>query len=339
MSWSFIEHISGYLARPRLGDQKSPTQWPSEATTLMTNDYGEEVYIGKCQRAAFFRLLVDNYNFSEKYRMFADLVLTIEEKALPPDPYLLWLWKCGELYEEYCVQLAKESGVFVSAQTPVFIPEYNVSGKLDIVVIDPETGKFRIVEVKSVYGFGANVVLGSPAERAKGLLGTPRESNLMQIGLYQWWYANKRDDFAEGLLTYGARDTGRFAEYAITVEEENTKNFIFYQGIAPNTTRKVNSGISIENILSNYEYVSKCVDSGEIPPRSFTHRFDEETLQKLFDRGELNKTDAEQFSKRKQQLADGKARVVKQVERGNWQCRLCGYFDLCYDKDENPTEL
>lgn len=342
-NWSFISHITNYLARPRLGDQKAPTQWPSEASYSSTNEHNEEAIVGKCRRSAFFRLLLDNYNFSPKYDVYKHLVEDINSRKLPTDTYMRWIWKQGELYEDYCVQMAKESGVFIAGQTAVYVPALNVSGKIDLVVINPITEKYQIVEVKSVYGFGANVVLGTPGQRKKGLLGEPRESHLMQLGIYQWWYANAREEFGPGLLTYGARDTGRFAEYEVTVEEVEVdgvvKNYIFYQGNSPNSTPKVNSGITIEGMGNQYREIAKSVDSGLPPKRDFELLYSEERLNELHERGELSKKDSEQLVKRKQQISEGKTRLVKPVEKGDWQCRLCNYRNVCYNEDKSPREL
>lgn len=342
--WSFIQHVTDYLARPGLGDQKAPTQWPSEATAIVENEYGEPEVIGKCRRSAYFRLLLDAYSFSPTYEVFKPLVDKLVQEKIEVDPYMRWIWVAGNLYEDYCVNVAKEAGVFISGQTQVYVPEVNLSGKIDLVVINPSTKLFHIVEVKSVYGFNANRVLGTPAERKKGILGTPRESHLMQLGLYQWWYANAREEFGKGLLVYGARDTGRYAEYEVTVEpveneDGTTTDYIFYQGNSPCKTKKTNSGISIQSILNEYKQIAKSVDSGEIPDRDFDMRYDEEKLQLLFDRGQLSKRDSEQFEKRKAQIAEGKSRVVKQVEKGDWQCNYCSFRNICYNEDSSPREL
>ena len=342
-SWSFISHITNYLARPKLGDQKAPTQWPSEASYVFTNEYKEQQVVGKCRRSAFFRLLLDNYNFSADYNVYQHLVEDINSRKIPTDPYLRWIWKQGELYEEYCVQMAKESGVFIAGQTQVYVPELNLSGKIDLVVINPSTNKYQIVEVKSVYGFGANHVLGTPGERKKGFLGEPRESHLMQIGVYQWWYANVREEFGPALLTYGARDTGRFAEYEVTVEETEidgvVKNYIYYKGNSPNKTKKKNSGITIEDMGLQYKAIANNVAAGTPPDRDFELRYSDERLEILLERGELSKKDSEQLIKRKQQISEGKTRLVKPVEKGDWQCRLCSYKDVCYNEDNSPRNI
>ena len=342
--WSFISHVTDYLARPRLGDQKAPTQWPSEATALIKNEYGDLVVEGKCRRAAYFRLLLDTYSFSPHYELYKPLVEQLKQEMLPVDPYMRWIWAAGNLYEDYCVDIAKEAGVYIAGQTQVYVPEANISGKLDLVVINPTTKLLHIIEVKSVYGYNANKVLGTPAERKRGQLGSPRTSHLMQIGLYQWHYANQREEFGPGLLVYGARDTGRYAEYEITVEptldeDGETRNYIFYQGNSPCRTGKINSGLYIENLIEQYRYIAKCVDSGEIPARDFSARYDEDKITTLFERGELSKKDTEQYVKRKKQLEEGKSRVVKAVEKGDWQCNYCSYRQICYNEDNTSKEL
>ena len=331
MSWSFIRHISQYLERPKLSEQKAPTLWPSSATAIV----GDEV-LGKCRRQSYFRYAKDSYFFDKKYEHLEPLVEIIDEHKLPPSKYLRWIWIQGELYEDYCVNMAKESGVFIAGQVSVYVPKYNISGKIDLIVINPETTKMHIVEVKSVYGFNANSVLGTEAQHKKNIIGTPRDSHLMQLGIYQWWYANNNEDFGPGLLTYGARDTGRYAEYLITVEKcEDGLDYIFYQGHTPVTTEKVNSGITIQSILEGYKIVADAVNEEviSIPPPDFELKYSEEKITQLYEDGLLNKTDKAQYEKRKKQIEEGKKRIVKAVEKGDWQCRFCDYKTICNDKE------
>ena len=330
MTFSFIETITNQLDRVNLGEQKAPTLWPSAATTTIDGKA-----VGKCRRQAFYRYATDSYNFSEDYDHYKDLVTSINENKQPISKYLRWIWRAGELYEEYCVDLAKEAGIYVAAQTSVYIPKLNVSGKLDLVVVNPETNKYQIVEVKSVYGFNANSVMGTDSQRKKGVLGQPRESHLMQLGIYQWWYGNP-NDWDPGILVYGARDTGRYAEYLLTVEhvEEEGEDFIFYQGNAPCLTEKVNSGISMQNIMRNYKFTLDALESGVVPDRDYYLAYTEEMIDNMYEAGQLNKTDTAQYEKRKKQIEEGKTRLVKPVEKGDWQCRLCEYQAHCYKEDD-----
>ena len=177
--------------------------------------------------------------------------------------------------------------------------------------------------------------MGTDSQRKKGILGQPRDSHLMQLGIYQWWYGNP-NNFDPGVLVYGARDTGRFAEYLVTVEhvEELGEDYIFYQGNAPCQTEKVNSGISMQTIMRNYKLILDSLEKQEIPPRDFYLSYTEEMIDALYEAGELNKTDTAQYEKRKKQIEEGKTRLVKPVEKGDWQCRLCEYQAYCYKEDD-----
>lgn len=335
MTWSFITHITNHLTRPRLGEQKQPTLWPSGATSQVDGNL-----VGKCRRQNFLRYAKDNYAFSSEYSHLENIYKLVKEKTISPSVYSQWIWRAGELYEQYCIDVAKESGVFIAEQVPIYIPEFNVSGKIDLVTINPDTGKYHIVEVKSVYGFNANSVLGTDSQRKNGSLGQPRESHLMQIGIYQAWYGNPNEDFAEGLLVYGARDTGKYAEYLITVElnEDDNKHYIHYKPNSPCIGPKVNSGITLESILLNYKLVQDSLTSGEVPARDYDLRYSQEKIEDMYQNGLLGKVDTAQHEKRKKQIEEGKKRLVKPVEKGDWQCRLCEYKNICYSEEGEPIE-
>lgn len=341
--WAFIEHVTDSLGKSRPGDSKQPTLWPSEATALVETD-GKTKVVGKCRRATFFRFLLENYKFYDKYKIWAPLVEEIKINALPIDRYMLWIWRQGELYEDFLVEQAKITGVFLSGQTVVYIPKFNVSGKKDIEIINPQTHKTSIVEAKSVYGFGANVVLGTPSDRRKGLLGEPRDSNLMQIALYHWWHASEDETYEASRLVYGARDTGRYAEYLVetSTQKDGTIN-ILYKNNAPNVGSWVLSDITINSILAQYENQQLWLDGGYIPEADFSISYSEEKLAELYAADELAKTDKEQYEKVMERRKENNEKIalgqktkvdLKQIEKGDWQCGYCSYRKVCFD-DKN----
>lgn len=349
--WAFIEHCTDHLERPRSGDSKHPTLWPSEASAVITNQYDEQVVVGKCRRAILFRYASHNYDFYPKYAHLATLVQELKEKAVPVDRYMRWIWRAGELYEDYLTDIAKESGVYEGTQIIVYIKEYNISGKIDIRIINPETHKFSNIEVKSVHGFGGNTVLGTPSDRRNGRLGTPRDGNLMQIAIYHWWHASSDEGYEDSRLVYGDRGTGRYAEYLVKTEEDEDGTIkILYKGQAPCNTEWVESPITINSILQEgYQYVQNHLDGGAIPPRDFDKRYSEERILQQYERGELSKAHAAQVDKRaarvtenEERVADGKApkKQLNRVEKGDWQCRFCQYQNVCYDPDSGePRDL
>ena len=58
MNWSFIQHATDHLSKPRFGEQKQPTLWPSSATAEIDGKV-----LGKCRRQNFLRYAKDNYAF------------------------------------------------------------------------------------------------------------------------------------------------------------------------------------------------------------------------------------------------------------------------------------
>jgi hypothetical protein len=349
-NWSTLEHITQHLQRPRFGDSKHPTLWPSEGSAIIKNEYDEDIVVGKCRRAAYFRYAVDNYKFYEKYKYLKPLVENIGLKYQKPEPYTYWIWKAGDLYEEYCIQAAKESGIYISDQVPIYLKEHNISGKIDLQVINPNSCKYRLCEVKSVYGFGANYVLGTQTRWNNQSLGTPRDSNLIQIALYHFHRAMNDSQFEASSLLYGARDTGRFAEYSVVTQlDEDGTTYIYYKGIAPFETPTVKSPITIDSILNDgYKYIVDHLLSSRIPCRDYEIKYSPEKIALLYERGKLNKTETTQIDKIKkrkedniERIAEGKKplKELKSVQKDDWQCRFCNYKQVCYDKNNQPLDL
>ena len=339
--WSFIGHLTDALQMPRLGENKLPTLWPSEGSAIIKNEHNEDIIVGKCRRAAFFRYLIECYNFYPKYSFWRPLAESLHRNKIPPTPYLLWLWKMGEMYEDYCIAMAKDSGVYIASQVPLYVKSHNISGKQDIIVINPQTHKYSTIETKSVYGFNAGSVIGRSL-RDKYIPGVPRDSNLIQIALYDWHFSSPNEDFEESRLDYGARDTGGKAEYIITTEldPETEITHIKYKQIDPQECAEKTSPITINSILNQYTYIQSALDTGEIPPRDFDLQFSEDKIQLMYERGELAKGDTERHEKWLDFKQGKRARNVKAVQKGDWQCRYCNWANVCYDsKDSSPKEL
>lgn len=346
VKWSLSQHISNHLGKARLGDVRPPSLWPSEASASLKNDYDEPYVVGACRRSTFFRYTVANYYFYPDTTIYDELASEIITLETPPDRYQKWVWEAGKLYEDFVVEMSKQSGVYVDSQIQIVVPNYNLVGKLDLIVRNPITEKLVAEEIKSVYGHGGNEVLGTPSMRNKNMMGNPRESNLMQIALYDWHLRSRLGDMLESShLFYGARDTGRDAEYSVTTYLENEVTKIKYQGVAPNITSPVVSKITIDNILSNYNYVRSHFEQQIIPPRDYELVFSEEHIHKLYQRDELTKTDVEQYEKIQARLTENKERIsagkepkkeLKPVIKGDWQCSKCQYARICYDADQKP---
>jgi hypothetical protein len=199
-----------------------------------------------------------------------------------------------------------------------------------------------------VYGFGGNVVLGTPSERRKGGSGKPKDPNLMQTALYHWWHASEDDAYEESRLVYGSRDTGRYGEYLVKTENVDGVVEILYKPHTPNPGAWITSGITINSILEEYRNQQLWLDAGTIPARDFNILYGEEELAELYAEGELNKTEVQQYEKVLERREENKALIqngdkpkkeLKQIEKGHFACSFCSFSPICYDKNNVPRTL
>ena len=75
-----------------------------------------------------------------------------------------------------------------------------------------------------------------------------------------------------------------------------------------------------------------------MPARDYDLIYSQDKIEDMYQKGLLGKVDTAQHEKRKKQIEEGKKRLVKAVEKGDWQCRLCEYRDICYNKDGEAVE-
>lgn len=336
--WIFLDHIEKSLQKDRYGDKKHPYLWPSEASAVVTNKYGEDEVIGACRRKTFFRYLTDAFEFYETgYEHWQPLIEEISRWKTKPDNYMVWIWMMGRIYEQFLVQEAMKAGVFINREVTVFIKPHWVSGRIDLIVINPLTGKRSIIEVKSVYGYGADVVRGKFL-KTKTIAGKPRDSAMMQLALYDYWVAQRDPTFEKSQLSYGDRGTGKKAAFYVWTESDGEQSKIYWQQKLPKEFDVVTAPMTVENILSQYDFVRDSVKSNVIPERDFDLQYPQERIAQLYERGELTESDTERFEKHKAYL-EGKRRKINPVQMSDWQCTTCDFARVCYDKNNKPRSL
>ena len=358
------------MAKPRSGDPKPASFYPSAASATVDG----KTY-GSCRREQFLDYLTRVIGYDKVYdRQYEDWYSLVEEamKVVSPNsPKLMWIFAGGSRHEDQLIQEFKNSNMFDSEEVNVYIPGYDVSGRIDLIAHDPDTDLKVIVEVKSVYGPAAESVFGSDWERRNKVPGTPKENNLMQVALYQHWYANKRDNFDSGELIYGERGNGDSVSFEVIVSKETTQ--IAYRQIDPYYAEWVIAPYSVQDILDTYGDQKKNLIEGRLPDRDFSliYRDDEmlayakEAYEIILDgekdrisveaflenpskakgrkfeiknkkgvNANLTKASTEQFIKYYDRKLHGGREVMK-PEEGSKKCQWCKFQKFCYDKDSN----
>jgi len=284
--FKLIEALDQYLTRDVISlPGKKPSFWPTEASVVVGEEEDKHV-IGTCIRASYFR-----HKSPE-----------IAEKPSARSEYI-FAW--GHIIEDFLTEKFKEMGIWYSNSVRVAIPEYGVSGEIDILLKLPNEDKPHLAECKTYYGYNATKeIMGN-----KSYAGSPRDSNLLQILLYLYATRGKLMDY--GRLIYFARDnpTNR-REFIISLHKEDGKHWPVIDG-------SIDYRFCVEDILNRYKELKKYIDSDTIPPNDFELIWNDKKVEREYKRGNVSKTKYLAWQKGKETV-------------GDWACSYCSMQTTCW---------
>ena len=366
------------MSYPSLREPKPPTLWPSSATAIRRGDNGEEIVGGACRRATAISYLKRLRGFApSSISEFQETVLaTIDEIPIERSSELNRMGELGNVFEDWIINDVKRAGMYYDDQCPVYLHEARLSGKIDICIWDASSEKYVLVEVKSISPYWVDQCIGTSWMINNGKEAKPRIKHLLQIAFYTWHKAKADPDkFGFSKLLYVGRAHGEAGEYDVDVRAgDDGQNYIWYRMISPSTHPWRNSGYTIESLIGSAKTILATVKEGKIPPRDFDWMLTEETIQKMYDNGELPAGQASKHEKRMAQIAHNDSveprnaelmkeyeaaieaynedsennprpkkptllkpkRVNKRIERFNKVCSLCDYRPFCFNNEGDP---
>lgn len=283
-----MDYVDRHWAEQQLlhSDRRRDAFYASQASVVLENLWGEEVVEGTCLRAQYYRLTLD------------PLVVFEAQETRAMD--------YGNAIHAHEVQRLSAARILVAEEFPIVIPEHNISGRGDALIINPHSKttppEYVGVEIKTV-GSPYGCITG-----ARGSVPAPKTNHLLQVGVYLDWGKQKHNIHA-WQLQYFSRADGQRAEYTITLTDDAEKK-ISVDGEV--------TAISVEDIYQRFRHLKGYLDSDEMPPRDYALMYNQETLNKMADRQQLNK-------KERALVKSGKP-----VNKGDWQCRYCNYKKYCY---------
>lgn len=311
--------------------RRNPTFYPSSASALLSDNR----VLGGCWRADWYRI----HN-----------IAPTDDSSL----YMHMIWTLGNAVEAKLIDAMKMGGIYENSGVKFFNPELNVSGELDIVGRYRKNGEIRYygVEVKSVYGIGANKTITGRARAWRGQPAFdpyPKESNLMQVMTYLWEFRPHGEeiyalDFFK--LLYLPRDKpndGR--EYTISlVTRDDLESSLLsrygpemlpghhYARIATaDFPTKIETRFSLENMHSRWKEQKEYINQNIIPPRPFHRFYNEAQIEYLTNIGEIGKTAYEKWEK------SGKPAASLEDTPGHFLCQsYCEYRSFCYTRNGKP---
>lgn len=289
-----LQATENYLDKKvRLPVVKEEFFYPTEASVELIED-GEKKIIGNCLRASYYR-----YKGGFTGSAFSS--------------YTQWIFLTGKAVESELIDKWKEMGIWVDNNIKFRSVEHHISGEIDVVIRDPQTGELILVECKTYYGYEATKELcGNPK---KGIVGQPKDQNLLQILIYLYLHQHI---FARGKLIYIDKTCKDHAEFDITLSKEGDNTYPIINGV-------VKRRFSVEQILERYQKLEDHVDTNILPDRDFELVYSTDKIEKLFAEKKISKTKYEKWQK-------------KGTPIGDWNCNYCRYKIECYGLDAPSTE-
>jgi CRISPR/Cas system-associated exonuclease Cas4 (RecB family) len=310
MDYDLWKHTDLYLTRTPFAERPhSQLYYPSESSVKIRDTVNErDIIEGKCMRAAWFRVK--------------------NTEGIAHSAGTQYKFGLGNIVEAWLIRTWKEMGIWVDDHVRFKVPEYKVSGEIDVILQEPD-GVLYAAEVKTIYGYYAEKdVFGN-----KSTQGKPRISHLLQTLIYLYNYRDKLD---HAKLAYISRGNGDRIQFKIQLSEEvrtsadsyiGDQNLIINSDTIPDVVHYpmingvVDKTFCVQDIFQRYKELDHYVERDEAPPREFDLYYDDATIELKYKLGEIAKTTYEKFKK---------ARNTDAARIGDWNCSYCTYKHICY---------
>ena len=194
MSFDLTSATREFMCRPRIRGHSEPHVYPSEASAIGVGANGEPKLFGGCLRSSYLRM--------------------IGEQGSPHSERSQAIFRLGSAVEDLLVEEWKLMGVYLANSIRFKNPKYNVSGELDAILQDPETGRPFGVEVKSFYGYKATKEIFGNQSTA----GAPKDNNLLQTCVYAWEFRETLDHFK---IFYEDRGDGSKRHFDLRIDRKS----------------------------------------------------------------------------------------------------------------------
>jgi hypothetical protein len=305
--FSVVAAEDEYYTKSKGLSRHRPGLHPTEASVEFLED-GKKIVIGKCHRAAWYRSME-------------------VARGDGPSAGLMMKANLGKWDEQGLVDKWKEMGIWHDNNIKFYQKSHFLSGELDAVLRNPVTGGLLGMEVKSFYGYYANKeITGAKRDKIPGI---PLDTHFLQAILYAWEY---RDILEEFRLYYIERGDGHRVEFRIGWDDRpDGTHQLWWQQVDGKYWNyyipdKIYQPYTIEDVYDRFSTLLKKLQTKELPPKDFSDKWDEDTVEWMWDHGKLGKTKYEKWQKK-----------PSSNPIGDWQCQYCDFSAQCA-QDELTTD-
>lgn len=301
-----FKHLDEHLLNPFLAVEKVSTSiWPSESGVLVEK-FGRVVRVGGCDRKVFYRMT------------------GTPKDARGNDFGGSLVMEMGHMIQGWISDKFKTSRIFIDSEVPVLINgespngvPYSVSGSIDEVIQDPDTGRPEFVEVKSVGHWKAMDGLCTPDRDGVFL---PDESHILQVVPYLDVVRDKfgvKDPVFN--IIYVDRDQPKYhAQHVVRLSPGGIPIISNLAGEFPL------AHLGLVELHKDWGRIADAVHTKQIPNRPFARQYDNETIEWMYTTNQLTKTDMKMVDSAR------KAQAPTLLNKGDFACRFCDFARTCY---------
>lgn len=312
---------------------------PTGASVIRTNNYGEKVKQGKCNRQVWY-----SKNKIPRTNEMDDITFVRFEVGNAMEESLQQHWLRQGLLIDGNIKMkgninTEEDPVIISGEVDALLRHCETDGEGNPTSISKT--KAVGIEVKTTRGYGARKTIGDKEFRN----GTPRLSYILQTAVYcrmkerleeyynveithfEIWYVMVDSCLTKGFKVWLENgDSGRVmvsdmdgnmiksdAGYCMDKSNEIGENY------------QTEGDFTIEDVIEQYKVQRDMIEEDSPPPREFTVRYSDETLEKMWNRGLIAKTNWAKIEKGSKYLTCSDVNGA-----GDWECAYCDWRDECY---------
>lgn len=237
----------------------------------------------------------------------------------------------------WVAEACKKLGIWAADEKRIWIPELNVSGRVDIIIHDDRQRRLVPVEVKTTHGYHGRA--GVIETTKKKPIAIPKDEAVLQLFVYMDHYfrkaklpGNEMLDFPYGIILYVARDNGFRAQHILMIAPTDQKwqvpgTDVEFPIVNVVINGKIETRYTNADIYRRWVDARRFIETKQLPPRDWTLQYSLARLKAMDD-------------EKKIEGKENSERIKKELftEYGDWQCSYCEYQKRCW-KGIEKTDL